>query len=104
MWSGEGARKQDEDSGHDTPVKQIQNGISELEVEGLRNELPKFDMLNFGVDRRMLVNRQRRLKMYRCWMQGLFRKPFDETEEAEAAIRSAVQALAADIHTPVTEE
>ena len=36
---------------------------------------PRFEIANFGVDRRMLVNRQRRLKMYRCWMQGLFRKP-----------------------------
>ncbi|KAF4547767.1 tRNA(Thr) (cytosine(32)-N(3))-methyltransferase-like protein [Elsinoe fawcettii] len=34
-----------------------------------------FEVVNLGVDRRMLVNRQRRLKMYRCWMQGLFRKP-----------------------------
>jgi len=36
---------------------------------------PGFEILNLGVDRRMLVNRQRKLKMYRCWMQGHFRKP-----------------------------
>ncbi|OSS54295.1 hypothetical protein B5807_01724 [Epicoccum nigrum] len=36
---------------------------------------PAFDVAHFGVDRRMLVNRQRRLKMYRCWMQAVFRKP-----------------------------
>lgn len=36
---------------------------------------PAFDIAHFGVDRRMLVNRQRRLKMYRCWMQAVFRKP-----------------------------
>ncbi|KAK4499848.1 hypothetical protein PRZ48_008034 [Zasmidium cellare] len=34
-----------------------------------------FDIVNLAVDRRMLVNRQRKLKMYRCWMQGRFRKP-----------------------------
>lgn len=34
-----------------------------------------FEILNLAVDRRMLVNRQRKLKMYRCWMQGRFRKP-----------------------------
>ncbi|KAK3670069.1 hypothetical protein LTR78_010009 [Recurvomyces mirabilis] len=34
-----------------------------------------FEILDLAVDRRMLVNRQRKLKMYRCWMQGLFRKP-----------------------------
>jgi tRNAThr (cytosine32-N3)-methyltransferase len=36
--------------------------------------VPSFDIVHFGVDRRMLVNRQRRLKMYRCWMQAVFRK------------------------------
>ncbi|KJX95823.1 actin-binding protein [Zymoseptoria brevis] len=35
----------------------------------------RFDILNLAVDRRMLVNRQRKLKMYRCWMQGHFHKP-----------------------------
>lgn len=34
-----------------------------------------FDIVNLAVDRRMLVNRQRKLKMYRCWMQGRFTKP-----------------------------
>ncbi|KAK5630740.1 hypothetical protein RRF57_006455 [Xylaria bambusicola] len=33
-----------------------------------------FDVEELGVDRRMLVNRAKRLKMYRCWMQGRFRK------------------------------
>jgi tRNAThr (cytosine32-N3)-methyltransferase len=40
-------------------------------------------VLNLGVDRRMLVNRQRRLKMYRCWLQAKFRKPFETDGEAE---------------------
>lgn len=56
--------------------------------------LQNFEMVGFGVDRRMLVNRQRRLKMYRCWMQGLFRKPFDGVSmmaASEAASRSAVE-------------
>ena len=35
---------------------------------------PIFDIVSLGVDRRLLVNRQRQLKMYRCWMQGRFRK------------------------------
>ncbi len=35
---------------------------------------PDFDVVSLGVDRRMLVNRQRQLKMYRCWMQGRFKK------------------------------
>lgn len=49
---------------------------------GDRNEAPKFDILNLAVDRRMLVNRQRRLKMYRCWMQGRFRKPLVSVEKS----------------------
>lgn len=35
---------------------------------------PLFEIEELGVDRRMLVNRARRLKMYRCWLQGKFRK------------------------------
>jgi tRNAThr (cytosine32-N3)-methyltransferase len=35
----------------------------------------KFEVVDFGVDRRMLVNRQRRLKMFRCWLQARFQKP-----------------------------
>lgn len=34
-----------------------------------------FEIVSLGVDRRMLVNRQKQLKMYRCWMQGQFTKP-----------------------------
>lgn len=33
-----------------------------------------FKVIDLGVDRRLLVNRAKQLKMYRCWMQGRFRK------------------------------
>ena len=33
-----------------------------------------FEVSNLDVDRRLIVNRQRRIKMYRCWIQGRFRK------------------------------
>ncbi|RMZ82847.1 hypothetical protein DV737_g1942, partial [Chaetothyriales sp. CBS 132003] len=33
-----------------------------------------FSVLNLAVDRRLIVNRQRRIKMYRCWIQGRFQK------------------------------
>ncbi|RMZ80703.1 hypothetical protein DV738_g2553, partial [Chaetothyriales sp. CBS 135597] len=33
-----------------------------------------FTVLDLAVDRRLIVNRQRRLKMYRCWIQGRFQK------------------------------
>jgi tRNAThr (cytosine32-N3)-methyltransferase len=46
-----------------------------------------FEILDLGKDQRLLVNRQRRLKMYRCWLQGRFRKRIthntDESEEAK---------------------
>lgn len=35
---------------------------------------PLFTTEQLGVDRRLLVNRKRQLKMYRVWMQGKFRK------------------------------
>ena len=38
-----------------------------------------FEIVSLGVDRRMLVNRQKQLKMYRCWIQGHFRKPYTTT-------------------------
>ena len=48
-----------------------------LETEGARSPFSEnhFDILSLGVDRRMLVNRQKQLKMYRCWMQGQLKKP-----------------------------
>lgn len=37
-------------------------------------QTPSLETIRIGVDNRMLVNRQRRLKMYRCWLQAVFRK------------------------------
>jgi len=48
-------------------------------------KVPGLEVLNLGVDRRMLVNRQRKIKMYRCWMQGRFRKATDEPAKDEPA-------------------
>lgn len=36
---------------------------------------PLFHIVSLGADRRMIVNRKKELKMYRCWMQGHFKKP-----------------------------
>ncbi|KAF3920701.1 hypothetical protein ABW21_db0209530 [Orbilia brochopaga] len=38
-----------------------------------------------GVDRRMLVNRARRIKMHRCWLQGLFVKGGEDELQATLA-------------------
>ncbi|KAF2876498.1 S-adenosyl-L-methionine-dependent methyltransferase [Massariosphaeria phaeospora] len=53
---------------------------------------PAFDIVHFGVDRRMLVNRQRRLKMYRCWMQAVFKKPGSGSEVPTSTIRQDTKA------------
>lgn len=34
----------------------------------------KFEVVALGMDRRLLVNRASKLKMYRCWLQGRFRR------------------------------
>lgn len=34
-----------------------------------------FEIISLGVDRRLLVNRQKQLRMHRCWIQARFRKP-----------------------------
>jgi tRNAThr (cytosine32-N3)-methyltransferase len=39
------------------------------------DDAKRFEVAKLAVDRRMLVNRQRKLKMYRCWMQAVFTKP-----------------------------
>lgn len=39
------------------------------------SDRPGFTILDLAVDRRLLVNRAKELKMYRCWLQGRFQKP-----------------------------
>lgn len=43
-------------------------------AEATEDGNPAFEIVDLGVDRRLLVNRAKQLKMYRCWMQGRFRK------------------------------
>ncbi|OLN84475.1 tRNA(Thr) (cytosine(32)-N(3))-methyltransferase [Colletotrichum chlorophyti] len=52
-------------------LDKIWTGKTQTESEGTKAE---FSVDELGVDRRMLVNRARKLKMYRCWMQGRFTK------------------------------
>lgn len=59
---------------------QLHGSVQEDSIED--DKLPGFEVLSLGVDRRLLVNRQKQLKMYRCWMQGRFRKP-----DADLSIR-----------------
>lgn len=57
------------------------------DVNDLDTPRPGFEIAHIGVDRRMLVNRQRRLKMYRCWMQAVFRKAGMESEVPTSTLR-----------------
>ena len=65
--------------------------FEEDELRRIWGDKGGFQVQSFGVDRRMLVNRQRRLKMYRCWMQAVFRKPLGDSTLKE---KSAVAELA----------
>ncbi|KAF2209935.1 hypothetical protein CERZMDRAFT_113651 [Cercospora zeae-maydis SCOH1-5] len=65
------------------PGRQDNHGDRSQQGSGVSHSsegVTRFDVVNLAVDRRMLVNRQRKLKMYRCWMQGRFRKPIGEND------------------------
>lgn len=73
IWSGV---LNDETSAHEST-----DGTSETtpdppaaEPSVAKDEPQLFAIEELGVDRRMLVNRAKKIKMYRCWMQGRFRK------------------------------
>ena len=60
----------------DRSVETMESRTSEPEADQRDSwSVPTFEIVSLGVDRRLLVNRQKQLKMYRCWMQGRFRKP-----------------------------
>lgn len=52
----------------------IWSGRHSIDVASSEESSTGFDVIDLGVDRRLLVNRAKQLKMYRCWMQGRFRK------------------------------
>ncbi|KAI4217670.1 MAG: hypothetical protein LQ351_000266 [Letrouitia transgressa] len=81
---GEGTDGQDDEGfEHDAPrdkrsdVNDIITAMSSGDMDHSQNQFKEtpFEILSLGVDRRLLVNRQKQLKMFRCWMQGRFRKP-----------------------------
>jgi len=56
-------------------IEDMQETNSTIQENTVGEAMPRFDILNLDIDRRLIVNRQRRIKMYRCWLQGRFRKP-----------------------------
>ncbi|KAL1793042.1 hypothetical protein ACET3X_008024 [Alternaria dauci] len=110
IWRGPAARKRDVSIGNvaDTSISPAEaDGViadrieslslrdpdsrtgeqSHEDVNDLETPRPGFEVAHIGVDRRMLVNRQRRLKMYRCWMQAVFRKAGMESEVPTSTLR-----------------
>ncbi|MCJ1318072.1 hypothetical protein MMC15_003399 [Xylographa vitiligo] len=86
IWTGCGRAEKEAREGEDEERVTERQGKNTTETasagssvgETERNEeaeTPAFEIVCLGVDRRLLVNRQKQLKMYRCWMQGRFRKP-----------------------------
>lgn len=66
---------------NETSAHESTDGTSEItpdhpapESSAATDEFQLFEIEELGVDRRMLVNRAKKIKMYRCWMQGRFRK------------------------------
>lgn len=77
IWTG---KKADEDTqatldgNSATPAAEGTDTAHRTDAEEAKTEIPRFEVENLGVDRRLLVNRASKLKMYRCWLQGRFRK------------------------------
>lgn len=61
IWSGEAPSVKDSDEANPATEDAIPH-------------LASFDVEKLDFDRRLLVNRAKKLKMYRCWIQGRFRK------------------------------
>ena len=72
IWGGGG--EADGGGGGDAPP---------LETDPPPGRRSGFEILDLDVDRRLIVNRRKRIKMYRCWIQGRFRKPLSCSVETE---------------------
>lgn len=75
IWTGKKADKESETALETaTPAVEGADAAQSTDTEAAETEIPRFEVENLGVDRRLLVNRASKLKMYRCWLQGRFRK------------------------------
>ena len=88
IWDGRGVEVEDGVRRENGVLhEELQEGKSKEENEerggqatdgekATHNELwPAFEITDLGIDRRLIINRQSKTKMYRCWLQGRFSKP-----------------------------
>ena len=76
MFGKKGHRERSAQAEGDQEVESGDDGDGDLSKGDTTNShaVPAFEITSLGVDRRLLINRQKQLKMYRCWMQGRFHK------------------------------
>jgi tRNAThr (cytosine32-N3)-methyltransferase len=101
IWGGIARPKREGDGKDEGEVDDLVGKLEGLDVKDAsepqedvassQGPRPAFEVAHIGVDRRMLVNRQRRLKMYRCWMQAVFRKPGQDSQVATSTLRQDKQ-------------
>ena len=74
IWGGQvdQAARDADSQGIEAEIHEMQDTPDD---DRARDAIPSFEVMGLATDRRLLVNRQKQLKMYRCWMQGRFRKP-----------------------------
>ncbi|GAA5875310.1 hypothetical protein JCM16303_000579 [Sporobolomyces ruberrimus] len=74
-------------SGATTPNVESSTEVKSAPIDSLSPPAPpatsanRLDLLQLGVDRRMILNRKRQLKMMRVWLQGRWKKREEESEE-----------------------
>lgn len=78
---GPSGPERDVDSPSDIEIRAIADTPRDIQATSIHPSLltprllpPLFATEQLGVDRRLIVNRKRQIKMYRVWMQGKFRR------------------------------
>ncbi|KAF7509024.1 hypothetical protein GJ744_008419 [Endocarpon pusillum] len=78
LWAGGGGGSNHEEGGGQQGSAGGGGGGGEGDEKEVKSS-PGFEILDLDVDRRLIVNRQKKIKMYRCWIQGRFRKRLDSS-------------------------
>ncbi|MCJ1350502.1 MAG: hypothetical protein MMC33_000483 [Icmadophila ericetorum] len=88
IWGGKVGRREEEHFGEESGDPEKGERHAEDQQDQKYSAItdttpsPAFEVLKIGVDRKLLVNRKRELKMYRCWLQARFQKPLSTLESS----------------------